>query len=258
MTLPDNYTIHWRDMLTKLHACFAHRQRGSAFVIGITGGVAAGKTTFAEMLREKLATWTERPKVEIISTDGFLFPNKVLAEKDLSTRKGFPESYDVDALRRAIAALRRMADVRLPLYSHVIYDVDPVASQIVSGADIVMLDGLHLGRLRSGPDGERLIDQLIYLDATEADIESWFRNRLFPLMVAGRTDPNSFYYAFRTLDDAAAHEFVSRVWAGINLPNLREHIVRDRDVADAVVHKTRDHSVDRTEWQEESAASKAR
>jgi type I pantothenate kinase len=244
MTLPDNYTIHWQDMLTKLHASFARRHRGSAFVIGITGGVAAGKTTFAQMLREKLAAWTERPKVEIISTDGFLFPNKVLAEKNLSTRKGFPESYDVDALRRAIAALRRTANVSVPLYSHVTYDVDPSAFHEVSGADIVMLDGLHLGRLRLASDGTPLIDQLIYLDATEGDIETWFRSRLFPLMVEGRTDPNSFYYSFRTFDDVAAHEFVSRVWAGINLPNLREHIVRDRDVADIVVHKARDHAVE--------------
>ena len=247
MTLPDNYTIHWQDMLTKLHDSFARRQ-GGAFVVGITGGVAAGKTTFAEMLREKLAAWAEEPKVEIISTDGFLFPNNVLAERNLSTRKGFPESYDVEALRRVISGLKRKADVKVPLYSHVSYDVDPSASQNVSGADIAMLDGLHLGRLRTDSDGSRLIDQLIYLDATEDDIESWFRNRLFPLMVEGRTNPNSFYYGFRALDDAAAHEFVSRVWAGINLPNLRDHIVHDRDVADIVVHKTRDHSVDRAAW----------
>ena len=249
MTLPDNYTIHWQDMLAKLRARFGRRLPDQAFVLGITGGVAAGKTTFAEMLREKMMLWPEEPRVEIVSTDGFLFSNKVLAERQLSTRKGFPESYDVEALKRAIGALKQTRPVKVPLYSHMTYDVDPTAFQEVSGAAIVVLDGLHLGRVRSDAES-RLIDQLVYLDAIEADIESWFRDRLFPLMVAGRSDPNSFYYGFRNLDDAAAHEFVSRVWAGINLPNLREHIVRDRDDADIIVHKARDHAVERVEWRE--------
>src|SRR5262249_19038707 len=152
-------------------------------------------------------SWPEKPVIEIISTDGFLFPNSVLAEKNLSTRKGFPESYDVEALKRAIAALKRKERVRVPLYSHVTYDVDPDSFQRVTNADIAMLDGLHLGRLMRDSSGSRLIDQLIYLDATEGDIESWFRSRLFPLMVEGRTNPNSFYFAFRDLDDARAHEF---------------------------------------------------
>jgi len=254
MTLPDNYTIHWQDMLAKLRALFLRREPNLAFVLGITGGVASGKTTFAEMLREKMTSWPEQPRVEIVSTDGFLFSNKVLAERQLSTRKGFPESYDVEDLKRAIRALKQKLPVKIPLYSHVTYDVDPTAFQEVSGAPIVVLDGLHLGRVRSDIEG-RLIDQLIYLDATEADIQSWFGDRLFPLMVAGRTDPNSFYYAFRDLDDAAAHAFVSRVWAGINLPNLREHIVRDREAADVVVHKARDHGVDRVEWRAKASPS---
>jgi type I pantothenate kinase len=251
MKLPDNYTIHWQELLAQLRERFDRKENTGAYVLGITGGVAAGKTTFAEMLREQMTRWPEGPNVEIISTDGFLFSNKVLAEKHLSTRKGFPESYDTAALESAIARLRQKAAVKVPLYSHVTYDVDPNAWQVVGHADVAIIDGLHLGRAKSDRTGHRLIDQLFYLDAEETDIELWFRDRLFALMIAGRTDPNSFYFAFRDMDDTAALEFVRQVWTGINLPNLRDHIVRDREVADVIVRKARDHSIESTTWKVE-------
>jgi type I pantothenate kinase len=237
------------DLLTRLREGFAARDGASgAYVIGVAGGVAAGKTTFAEMLRDEMAQWPEKPAVEIISTDGFLFSNKVLAEQKLSTRKGFPESYNVTALRAALAGLRGGARVSVPLYSHATYDIDHEASQTIEHADIAIVDGLHLGRVKHNESRRRLIQVLIYLDADEADIEHWFRDRLLALMRAGRTDPNSFYHAFRQMDDAAALDFVQRVWNGINLPNLREHIVRDRDAADVVVKKAGDHTVKAVEW----------
>jgi type I pantothenate kinase len=245
MKLPHNYTIHWNEMLARLHEGFVGRGRSAgAWMMGVGGGVAAGKTTFAEMLREKMALWPERPKVEIISTDGFLFSNKTLADKQLSGRKGFPESYDVVALEAAIEALRRGTPVSVPLYSHVVYDVEPNASQTIDRADIAILDGLHLGLVKRNRAGKALIDRLIYLDAAEGDIERWFRDRLFPLMVSGRTNPDSFYYAFREMDDAAAMDFIRRVWTGINLPNLRDHVVQDRDSADIVVRKAGNHAVE--------------
>jgi type I pantothenate kinase len=251
MKRPDNRMIHWQELLERLHERFRHKQNAGAYVVGITGGVAAGKTTFSEMLCKEMKVWPERPGVEIVSTDGFLFPNKALAERQLSTRKGFPESYDTAALAETIARLRQGTPVKVPLYSHVTYDVDPNAWQEIHRADIAIIDGLHLGRMKSDSSGHCVIDLLFYLDAEEADIELWFRNRLFPLMVAGRTDPNSFYYAFRNMDDAAALEFVDRVWTGINLPNLREHIVLDRACADAVVRKARDHSIEAIAWRGE-------
>jgi type I pantothenate kinase len=230
------------DLTESLRKAFATRGP-RAFIIGVAGGVAAGKTTFAEALAAAMRAWPEKPNVEIVSTDGFLYLNSVLAERELSYRKGFPESYDVPALQGALAALRAQKPVAIPLYSHVTYDVDPVARQTIARTDVAIVDGLHLGRVKLTPDGARMIDTLIYLDAEEPDIEHWFRARLFPLMVAGRTDPSSFYYGFREMDDNAAHAFVSRVWAGINLPNLREHIVKDRDAADVVLTKARDHGV---------------
>jgi type I pantothenate kinase len=212
-------------------------------VLGVAGGVAAGKSTFAEALRADLTAELGVQHIEIVATDGFLFPNRILAERDLSMRKGFPESYDFAALVEALVMLRKGDVAHVPLYSHVAYDVDSSNRREIGNAQIVILDGLHLGRAKFGTDGSRLIDRLIYLDADEDDIRSWFADRLRPLMIEGRTDPNSFYFGFREMDDTAVEQFIQRVWVNINLPNLREYIVKDRDAADIVVRKSRDHSV---------------
>ena len=233
-----------RDLLELLRSrADSSREAGHArFVTAIGGSVAVGKSTLAQTLRDAIAQWPGHPRAQVVPTDGFLFPNSELAERNLSMRKGFPESYDVEALRAALAEIKTGRPVAVPLYSHVTYDVDHGARAFVDEAEIVILDGLHLGRVRDGGTG-RLIDQLVYLDADEADIETWFRDRLIPLMQAGRTDRNSFYYAFRALDDAGQRAFAERVWREINLPNLRDHIVRDRDSADIVVRKGADHGI---------------
>jgi type I pantothenate kinase len=234
------------ELLETLRERFVASKAHGRFVAAVTGSVAAGKSTFAEELRVAMSGWREKPRVAVAPTDGFLFSNAVLAERGLSYRKGFPESYDVGLLRRTVSEIKRGEESRIPLYSHVTYDVDPANALAVRDADIVVLDGLHLGRIKAG-DAGRLIDALVYLDAEETDIEIWFRARLIPLMQAGRTDPTSFYYSFRTLDDAGIAAFTDRVWREINLPNLRNHIVHDRAAADFIVRKRRDHSVERVE-----------
>jgi len=215
---------------------------GEPLIVGVAGSVAVGKSTFAAGLHEAILAWPERYRVEAIATDGFLFPNAVLAERNLSMRKGFPESYDVAAMRDALAAVKAGKRVVLPRYSHVTYDVDPHDSLTVEKPGVLILDGLHLAQIER-PGRPRLIDALIYLDADEAAIEAWFTARLIPLMRAGRNDPNSFYYRFREWDDVQCAEFAKRVWDGINLPNLREHIVKDRDAAHFIVHKSADHAI---------------
>ena len=216
------------------------RRTGSPLVVAVSGGVAAGKSTFAEALAGAMKSWA--PRTDIVSTDGFLLSNAVLAERQLSMRKGFPESYDFGALRAAVAAMKRGERVALPRYSHVSYDVDRSDPHVVERPDAVILDGLHLGSIDAGQDARR-IDCLIYLDADENDIETWFTGRLLPLMVSGRDEPKSFYFAFREMDDAARRDFAKRVWLGINLPNLRDHIVQDRARADVVVLKAADHAI---------------
>ena len=217
------------------------RASGTPYVVGVAGSVAVGKSTFAAALADAIAAWPER--VAAIATDGYLFANAVLAERNIAMRKGFPESYDVEALRRDLAAIKAGTRVAMPRYSHVTYDVDLDNPLIVEKPGVLILDGLHLAQIeRAG--SQRLIDCLIYLDADEATIEKWFTERLLPLMVAGREDPQSFYYRFREWDDAQRRDFAKRVWEGINLPNLRDHIVRDRDAADIVVRKNSDHGIE--------------
>jgi type I pantothenate kinase len=210
------------------------------FLIGVAGSVAVGKSTFARALAERLAALPGPPRVETVTTDGFLFPNSVLAARDLRRRKGFPESYDVPALRQALEAIRRGERIAVPRYSHVTYDVDPENAQIVEAPDIVILDGLHLAQVEM-PGRPRLIDCLIYLEAAEEAIERWFTDRLLPLMEAGVDDPGSFYFAYREMDADARRGFAARVWREINLPNLRDHIRADRDAADLVLRKSADH-----------------
>lgn len=222
------------------------RARGSAFVMGVSGSVAAGKSTFAESLRGEVETWRERPRIAIVATDGFLFNNRALEERGIAMRKGFPESYDVAALRDRVKAVKRGERVAMPLYSHVTYDIDSERVQPVERPDILILDGLHLAQIEQ-PRAPRLIDALMYLDADEEVIERWFSNRLIPMMEAGVDDPKSFYYAFRNMNADERRDFAKRVWQGINLPNLRDHIVKDREAADLVMHKAADHRIVKVE-----------
>jgi type I pantothenate kinase len=217
----------------------------AVFVISVAGGVAAGKSTFAGQLADAMP-WAKR--LELVSTDGFLFPNAILAQRELSMKKGFPESYDIAALRAGIAKIRNGERAALPVYSHVTYDVDTLNPHMVEKPDVVILDGLHLGRIDAEAIvASKLVDALIYLDAEERAIEQWFTDRLLPLMVSGRDDPKSFYYQFRDMDDAGRRDFAKRVWNGINLPNLRDHIVKDRALADVLVRKNADHGIDKIE-----------
>ena len=220
----------------------ASRASGTSVVMGVSGSVAAGKSTFARTLSEELEAWREHPRVEIVATDGFLFSNRILAERAITMRKGFPESYDVAGLRAAVAAVKRGAAVAMPLYSHVTYDIDTQNVQTVERPDILILDGLHLAQIEQA-GASRLIDALIYLDAEEEVIERWFTDRLIPLMEAGVDDPSSFYYAFRSMSADERRDFAKRVWQGINLPNLRDHIVKDREAADLVLRKAADHRI---------------
>jgi type I pantothenate kinase len=214
----------------------ARRGARSPYLVGITGAVAAGKSTFAAQLQDLLSARGET--VEIVSTDGFLMNNAALEAKDLLMRKGFPESYDMEGLRAALAAIRQ-GPTEIPGYSHVIYDIDPMLSRRIDPPGVLLVEGLGL------QDGAAALglDALIYIDADGAHVEAWFTERFIGLWRAAEHDPASFYARFRHMSEDETRVFAGQVWRSINLPNLLQNIIRARAVADLVVTKGPDHEL---------------
>jgi type I pantothenate kinase len=207
------------------------------FVVGVTGAVAAGKSTFAGQLQAAIAAWPEDPVVEVVCTDGFLFDNATLEARGLSMRKGFPESYDMAALSAAVAAVR-VGVASFPTYSHVTYDVDPALARRIERPDVLIVEGLALHEPASAG-----VDALLYLDAEEAHLETWFSDRFMQLWQAAGADPGSFYARFRHMDAPRARQFAGEVWRAINLPNLRQHIIHGRMAADLIIRKGAEHDI---------------
>jgi type I pantothenate kinase len=220
------------------------------YIIGIAGSVAVGKSTFARILRELLARWPNHPKVDLVTTDGFLYPNRVLEERGLMNRKGFPESYDLRRLMRFMAELKSGADeVRAPVYSHLVYDIVPGEEMVVEQPDIMLVEGLNVLQT---PDGARrrsirtfvsdFFDFSIYLDADEEDVEEWYVARFLTLRDTAFRDPRSYFRRYADLSTEDAIATAKRIWADINGINLRENIGPTRDRARLVLRKARDHS----------------
>ncbi len=219
------------------------------FIIGLGGSVAVGKSTTARVLQALLARWPDHPSVELVTTDGFLRPNKVLEERGIMDRKGFPESYDVRRLIRFLEEVKRgEPEVHAPVYSHVVYDVLEGEEQVLVEPDLVIVEGLNV--LQTGVGGgheSRFVsdwfDLSVYVDAEEEDIERWYIERFFALRATAFTDESSFFRHFAALSDDELVAAARGIWAGINGPNLRENILPTRSRADVVLHKGPDHAV---------------
>jgi len=205
------------------------------YLVAVTGGVAAGKSTVALALRALLA---DRWSVDIVPADGFLFSNAELDRRGLSLRKGFPESHDLNALARFLADVRAGGGARAPTYSHVTYDLVPGGEQVVA-ADVVVVEGLPLLQPEIGGS----FDLTIYVDADEDDLERWYVERFLTLRDAARNDDSSFFRAFVAMSEAETAALAHEVWRTINGRNLREHILPTRKQADVIVEKAGDHTV---------------
>lgn len=216
------------------------------YVIGIAGSVAVGKSTLARILQALLAQWPEHPRVELVTTDGFLHPNAVLTERGIMHRKGFPESYDARRLVEFVRAVKAgEPEVAAPVYSHVVYDVVPDRVVTVHQPDILIVEGLNV--LQVGTEATEYVsdyfDFTIYLDAAEADIEAWYVERFLALRRTVFQDPDSFFRHFAALSEAEAIETARGIWREINGRNLRENIEPTRGRASLVLHKGPDHRI---------------
>ncbi|ANV25194.1 type I pantothenate kinase [Rhizobium sp. S41] len=222
------------------------------FVIGIAGSVAVGKSTTARILKELLARWPSSPKVDLITTDGFLYPNEVLRRENLMDRKGFPESYDIGALLRFLSAIKAgQPNVKAPRYSHLTYDVLPNEFTVIDQPDILIFEGINVLQSRDLPAGGRIVpivsdffDFSIYIDADEGLIHNWYVNRFMNLRKTAFRDPNSFFNRYASISEEAALSIAEGLWQNINLKNLRQNIVPTRPRADLILRKGKNHLID--------------
>lgn len=235
----------------KLHAATSTFLRattaGTPFVIGVAGSVAVGKSTIARLLRELLTRWEGTPRVELVTTDGFLFPNAELQRRGLMERKGFPESYDRRALLRFLSQVKSGApNVPAPFYSHLHYDIVPTAGIVVNRPDVLIVEGLNVlqppgpGRTLAVSD---LFDFTVYVDARTSDIARWYEDRFLRLQRGAFLNPQSYFHRFAALSEEEARGRARDIWTRINEPNLVQNILPTRPRASLVLRKGADHAV---------------
>lgn len=221
------------------------------YVIGIAGSVAVGKSTTARLLRTLLARWPQHPRVELITTDGFLYPNAELERRGLMSRKGFPESFDRRALLRFVMEVKAgRTQVTAPVYSHLTYDIVPEARALVHRPDILLVEGLNvLQPAQPARDGRTalavsdFIDFSVYVDAATADIRRWYVERFLRLRETAFRNPDSYFRRYAELDTAGAIARAESIWAEINEPNLERNIRPTRGRASLLLRKGPDHAV---------------
>lgn len=234
--------------LHRATSSFLHRPVAETpFVIGIAGSVAVGKSTIARLLRELLARWEGTPRVELITTDGFLLPNAELERRGLMERKGFPESYDRRGLLRFVSQVKSGADeVHAPFYSHLSYDIVAGREIVVRRPDILIVEGLNvlqpptIGHALAVSD---LFDFTIYVDAKTSHIASWYQDRFLTLQRGAFADPHSYFHRYASLSRDEAVSKAAEIWKHINEPNLLQNIKPTRSRATLVLRKGSDHSV---------------
>jgi type I pantothenate kinase len=242
-----------RELHSVTETFLGHLHATVPFVIGIAGSVAAGKSTIARILQSLLGRWPDHPRVDLVTTDGFLFSNATLEARGLMARKGFPESYDVRRLMQFLLELKAgQPEVRAPKYSHLTYDIVADEEIILRSPDIVIVEGVNVlqtparrGRSDATVVVSDFFDFSIYVDATEEDLERWYVDRLLLLRETSLTDPRSYFNFLTQYDEDATRDFARSVWTQVNLVNLRENIAPTRGRAHLVLEKDTEHAVRR-------------
>jgi len=222
------------------------------YIIGVAGSVAVGKSTTARVLQALLARWPNVPKVDLVTTDGFLLPNAVLEREALMEKKGFPESYDLPTLLRFLADVKAgRRPVRAPVYSHISYDVVPNQWIEVDRPDILIFEGVNVLQTGHPPkDGKAIpyvsdfFDFSVYIDAEEDVLRKWYVDRFLTLRGTAFREPKAYFHRYATLNDQEAVTTATSIWERINLVNLRENILPTRQRADLILKKAANHLVD--------------
>jgi type I pantothenate kinase len=245
------YVSHTQSLFHVTETFLGHQQAKVPYIIGIAGSVAVGKSTSARILQALLSRWPGHPRVDLITTDGFLHPNRVLEERGLMHRKGFPESYDVGRLLRFLMAVKAgEAEARAPIYSHTQYDIVQGEEKVVLQPDIVIVEGLNVLQTGGGQTTQRLFvsdffDFSIYVDAPGDLIETWYVERFMTLRRTVFTDPGSYFHRYATFSDDESMAVARRIWREINGVNLRDNILPTRERAQLILEKGPDHAIHR-------------
>lgn len=216
------------------------------FIIGISGSVAVGKSTTSRLLQLLLSRTHPNSRVELVTTDGFLYPNQVLIERGILNRKGFPESYNMELLLNFLDTIKSGQSATIPLYSHDIYDIVPDQEQTVNSPDFLIVEGINVFQ---NQQNNRLymsdyFDFSIYIDADSAHIEHWYIERFLSILNMAKQDSNSYYAQYTTLPQDEAVAFARNVWKTVNLENLEKFIEPTRNRAELILHKAADHKID--------------
>lgn len=241
------YIKHYNERQIEIKELLKKPAKKDPYIIGIAGSVAVGKSTLARFLQTMMSRAYPNQKVNLITTDGFLYPNEVLIERNSLNRKGFPESYDMHRLISFMGDIKSgRRNIKVPLYSHSLYDIVPDQYEVIDQPDILIVEGINVLQL---PANEKIFvsdffDFSFYVDAEADRIEKWYLERFGVLLQTAFKDPSNYYYSYAVGDRKKAFEMARNVWRTINLKNLEEFILPTRFRADMIIHKTTDHYID--------------
>ncbi|WP_062131587.1 type I pantothenate kinase [Demequina aestuarii] len=250
--LLDLYSGATGELHAATSAFLGERASRTPFVIGIAGSVAVGKSTTARVLRELMGRWPETPRVSLVTTDGFLYPNAVLRARGILDRKGFPESYDRRALRQFIADVKSgLPEVHAPVYSHLTYDIVPGERVAVRQPDVLIVEGLNVLQPATPRDLDDTalavsdyFDVSIYVDAQPHNVRRWYIDRFLQLRATAFTKPESYFHSYSSLSDEEATARAGEIWDAINAPNLARNIAPTRSRATIILAKGEDHQIE--------------